>query len=156
MSLTAWDTKEKAARERAEALNSFEAYMFVCTLLLLLPPPELLFRYMMREKLDESAEWKAVTNEEQRQACTEAVAAAVNWFDEEVGVDTNTSQFEQQLRKLKKLGDPIEFRVQVQTLVCIPHSAQDLQRCHSHAEYCNAYYHHLHHVSFLGKCRSCR
>jgi hypothetical protein len=95
LALTAWDTKEKAARERAEALNSFEAYMFVYTLqllLLLLPPPQLPFRYMMREKLDESAEWKAVTNEEQRQACTEAVAAAVNWFDEEVGVDTNTSQ----------------------------------------------------------------
>jgi hypothetical protein len=95
LALTAWDTKEKAARERAEALNSFEAYMSVYTLqvlLLLLPPPHLPFRYMMREKLDESAEWKAVTSEEQRQACTEAVAAAVNWFDEEVGMDTNTSQ----------------------------------------------------------------
>ena len=75
--------------------------MFVYTLQLLLPPPppqlpppppQLPFRYMMREKLDESAEWKAVTSEQQRQACTEAVAAAGNWFDEEVGVDTNTSQ----------------------------------------------------------------
>jgi hypothetical protein len=125
--------------------------MFVCTLLLLmlmLLPPELLLRYMMREKLDESAEWKAVTNDEQRQACSEAVAAAVNWFDEEVGVDTNTSQFEQQLRTLKKLGDPIEFRVQVQTLVCTPHSAQDLQRCYELAAYCNASSNHLHHVPF--------
>ena len=39
--LTSWDSKEKAARERAEALNSFEAYMLVLLLLLLLllPPP---------------------------------------------------------------------------------------------------------------------
>jgi hypothetical protein len=47
---------------------------------------------MMREKLDESKEWSAVTSEEQRQACSAAVAAAINWFDEEVGIDTNTSQ----------------------------------------------------------------
>ena len=47
---------------------------------------------MMREKLEESAEWKSVTSEEQRQACTDAVAAAVTWFDEESGIDTNTSQ----------------------------------------------------------------
>ena len=48
--------------------------------------------YMMREKLEESAEWKGVTSEEQRQACSDAVAKAVNWFDEDAGVDTNTSQ----------------------------------------------------------------
>ena len=91
----------------------------------------------MREKMDESQEWKAVTSEEQRQAVSAAVANAIAWFDDEVGIDTNTSQarcceaamffflpccrltflcrlqFEQQLRKLKKLGDPIEMRVQV-------------------------------------------
>jgi hypothetical protein len=53
---------------------------------------EYLCMYMMREKLEESAEWKAVTSEEQRQACSEAVTKAVTWFDEEVGIDTNTSQ----------------------------------------------------------------
>jgi hypothetical protein len=47
---------------------------------------------MMREKLEESKEWSAVTSEEQRQACSAAVASAINWFDEEVGIDTNTSQ----------------------------------------------------------------
>ena len=46
----------------------------------------------MREKLEESKEWSAVTSEEQRQACSAAVATAINWFDEEVGIDTNTSQ----------------------------------------------------------------
>jgi hypothetical protein len=63
---------------------------FLLLLLLLLPHAE--SRYMMREKLDESAEWKSVMSEEQRQACTEAVSAAVTWFDEESGIDTNTSQ----------------------------------------------------------------
>ncbi len=46
----------------------------------------------MREKLEESQEWRAVTSEEQRQACSAAVATAINWFDEDVGIDTNTSQ----------------------------------------------------------------
>ena len=49
-------------------------------------------RYMMREKIDESQEWKAVTSEEQRQAVSDAVANAIAWFDDEVGIDTNTSQ----------------------------------------------------------------
>jgi hypothetical protein len=47
---------------------------------------------MMREKMDESQEWKAVTSEEQRQAVSAAVANAIAWFDDEVGIDTNTSQ----------------------------------------------------------------
>jgi hypothetical protein len=47
---------------------------------------------MMREKLDDSKEWKAVTSDAQREACAAAVANAVAWFDEEVGFDTNTSQ----------------------------------------------------------------
>ena len=47
---------------------------------------------MMREKLDDSKEWKAVTSDAQREACSAAVASAVAWFDEEVGFDTNTSQ----------------------------------------------------------------
>ena len=71
--------------------------MLLLLLLLLLlpmslPPAHPLCMYMMREKLEESAEWKSVTSEEQRQACSDAVAKAVNWFDEDAGVDTNTSQ----------------------------------------------------------------
>ena len=64
----------------------------VLLLLLLLLPAHFLCMYMMREKLEESAEWKAVTSEVQRQACSDAVAKAVNWFDEDAGIDTNTSQ----------------------------------------------------------------
>ncbi len=46
----------------------------------------------MREKLEDSIEWKAVTCDAQREACSAALASAVAWFDEEVGFDTNTSQ----------------------------------------------------------------
>ena len=46
----------------------------------------------MREKLEDSKEWKAVTSDAQLEACSAAVARAVAWFDKEVGFDTNTSQ----------------------------------------------------------------
>jgi hypothetical protein len=73
-------------------------------LLLLLPLPDALSRYMMREKLEESSEWKGVTSAEQRQACSDAVAAAVTWFDEEAGVDTNTSQVERDVPMIEIRG----------------------------------------------------
>ncbi len=85
----------------------------------------------MREKLEESNEWKAVTSEEQRQACSAAVATAINWFDEEVGIDTNTSQVRALLLML--LNGFLVFSLNPRTVRAAAEEAEEARRPHRDA-----------------------
>ncbi|KAG9442695.1 hypothetical protein H6P81_018549 [Aristolochia fimbriata] len=91
--LAALDKKDADRRRTAELKNNLESYI-----------------YATKDKLDTSEEIQKTSTEEERQTFSQKLDEVQDWLYTD-GEDASATEFQEQLDKLKAIGDPIFFRL---------------------------------------------
>eukprot|EP01087_Luapelamoeba_hula_P008852 TRINITY_DN2246_c0_g1_i3.p1 TRINITY_DN2246_c0_g1~~TRINITY_DN2246_c0_g1_i3.p1 ORF type:complete len:996 (-),score=275.07 TRINITY_DN2246_c0_g1_i3:47-2653(-) len=91
--LAYWDNLDFVKKDTAESKNDLETFI-----------------YATKDKLYDLKDLAKVTTEAQREELTEALTEAGDWLDDE-GYDTTAAVYRAKLKSLRKLSDPVFYRV---------------------------------------------